>query len=387
MKPMSIAPRQGSGPGPGREVGQAVEQQHDLDHRPGLAPARRRGRRRRARAVRERVGVGEHRAGPDLLARRRARRRRARPSVDQDPLDRRLECAPRAPAASAAARSAAGHRAHPAAGVAPRARRTRPPRRGRGRRPTKAVPGSSGPASVPIRPWIANGTRTASEGMPRQLVGDRPVEDLRADRLEPALAVGRLEQRAGGRASAAASQRCRPRGVRVGVGRRPVARELRVRCARGSTTSPPARPSGNGANRYGSCTSTSSPWRARSRSRDDLRAQQRERVGARRGAHAGPQLLGHARAADDVAPLEHLDVEAGAREVGGGDQAVVAGADDDRVAHRAVQAHAGHRTTSARGCCRRSASGREADAASTRRSHATRKSPTSRAAQLGPDGE
>ena len=63
------------------------------------------------------------------------------------------------------------------------------------------------------------------------------------------------------------------------------------------------------------------------------RAQQRKRVGAGRGAHAGPQLLGHAGAADEVAALEHLHVEARARQVGGGDQAVVAGADDDRVAH------------------------------------------------------
>ena len=68
------------------------------------------------------------------------------------------------------------------------------------------------------------------------------------------------------------------------------------------------------------------------------RAQQRERVGARRGAHAGPQLLGHARAADDVAALEDLHVEPGARQVGGGDQAVVAGADDDRVRQRALAA-------------------------------------------------
>ena len=39
-------------------------------------------------------------------------------------------------------------------------------------------------------------------------------------------------------------------------------------------------------------------------------AQQRQRVGAGRGAHARPQLLGHARAADDVAPLEHVDAQA-----------------------------------------------------------------------------
>ena len=64
---------------------------------------------------------------------------------------------------------------------------------------------------------------------------------------------------------------------------------------------------------------------------DDLRPQQGERVCARRSAHAGPQLLGHARAADDVAALEDLDVEPRPRQVRGRDEAVVAGADDDRV--------------------------------------------------------
>jgi hypothetical protein len=68
---------------------------------------------------------------------------------------------------------------------------------------------------------------------------------------------------------------------------------------------------------------------------DDPPAQQRQRVRARRRAHAGPQLLGHARAADDLAPLEHEDVEPGARQVGGADQAVVARSDDDGVAHAA----------------------------------------------------
>ena len=93
------------------------------------------------------------------------------------------------------------------------------------------------------------------------------------------------------------------------------------------------RPSGNGANRHGSWTATLSPCAVQVEVADDLRPQQRERVGARRGADAGPQLLGHACAADDVAPLEDLDVEAGPGEVRRGDEAVVAGTDHDRVEH------------------------------------------------------
>ena len=61
--------------------------------------------------------------------------------------------------------------------------------------------------------------------------------------------------------------------------------------------------------------------------------QQRQRVRARRRAHARPQLLGHAGAADHVAALEALHREPGARQVSGGHQAVVAGADDGGVEH------------------------------------------------------
>ena len=68
---------------------------------------------------------------------------------------------------------------------------------------------------------------------------------------------------------------------------------------------------------------------------DDLRAQEGQRVGARRSAHTGPQLLRHARTPDDVAALEDLDLESGPRQVRGSDEAVVAGADDDRVQHGA----------------------------------------------------
>ena len=103
--------------GPGGEVGQPVEQQHHLHHRPRLPPARRRGQARQAGGD-HRVGVGEHRPGPDLPpalqhhAPRRAalhqhrldRRRRA------DAGARRLGRAPQRP----------GDRSHPSAGVAPR---------------------------------------------------------------------------------------------------------------------------------------------------------------------------------------------------------------------------------------------------------------------------
>ncbi len=64
---------------------------------------------------------------------------------------------------------------------------------------------------------------------------------------------------------------------------------------------------------------------------DDLRAQQADHVGEFGEAIAGEDLLGDRRAADDVAALEDHHLLAGARQIGAGDQAVVAGADDDRV--------------------------------------------------------
>ena len=64
---------------------------------------------------------------------------------------------------------------------------------------------------------------------------------------------------------------------------------------------------------------------------DDLRAQQADDVGELGEAIAGKDLLGHRRAADDVAAFQDHHLLAGARQIGAGDQAVVAGADDDRV--------------------------------------------------------
>ena len=64
---------------------------------------------------------------------------------------------------------------------------------------------------------------------------------------------------------------------------------------------------------------------------DDLGPQQADHVRELGEAVAREDLLGDRGAADDVAPLEHHDLLARAREVGAGDQAVVARADDDRV--------------------------------------------------------
>ena len=64
---------------------------------------------------------------------------------------------------------------------------------------------------------------------------------------------------------------------------------------------------------------------------DDLRAQHRDHVGGAADALAGPYLLGHARAAEQVAPLQHAHAQARAREIRGRCEAVVAAADDDRV--------------------------------------------------------
>ena len=57
---------------------------------------------------------------------------------------------------------------------------------------------------------------------------------------------------------------------------------------------------------------------------------------------ARPHLLGHAGAAEHIAALEHADAQAGAGQVGGGGEAVVPAADDDRVKGRvvSVRAHA-----------------------------------------------
>ena len=59
--------------------------------------------------------------------------------------------------------------------------------------------------------------------------------------------------------------------------------------------------------------------------------QQAHHVGELGEAIAREDFLGDRRAADDLAPLEHDHLLAGAREIRGRDQAVVAGADHDRI--------------------------------------------------------
>ncbi len=64
---------------------------------------------------------------------------------------------------------------------------------------------------------------------------------------------------------------------------------------------------------------------------DDLRAQQAHDVGILREAVPGEDLARAGGAADPVVAFENDDLLAGAGQVGRGDQAVVACADDDRV--------------------------------------------------------
>ena len=73
-----------------------------------------------------------------------------------------------------------------------------------------------------------------------------------------------------------------------------------------------------------------------SRSRHTCGAQHRQHIGAGRGAEAGRELLGDAGAADERTSLQHQRLEAGLGQVEGGDQAVVAAADDDGVLRRPV---------------------------------------------------
>ncbi len=64
---------------------------------------------------------------------------------------------------------------------------------------------------------------------------------------------------------------------------------------------------------------------------DDLRAQHADHVGRARDALPWPDLLGHARAAQQLPALEHAHAQAGPRQVRRRGQPVVAAAGDDRV--------------------------------------------------------
>ena len=71
-------------------------------------------------------------------------------------------------------------------------------------------------------------------------------------------------------------------------------------------------------------------------------AQHADHVGAGRRAEAGSELLGHAGAADELAPLEDQRLQARLRQVEAGDEAVVAPADD----HGVVTVRGGHQLSS-----------------------------------------
>ena len=70
---------------------------------------------------------------------------------------------------------------------------------------------------------------------------------------------------------------------------------------------------------------------------DDRRMEQAVDVGGGRDLVAGEGLLGDAGAADDIPPLEHQHALPGARQVAGGHQSVVPGADHDRVEVRGAR--------------------------------------------------
>jgi len=65
---------------------------------------------------------------------------------------------------------------------------------------------------------------------------------------------------------------------------------------------------------------------------DDPRVEQADRVAGDRIAEARVELLGHRRAADDMAALQHGNRQTGPRQIAGACQAIVTAADDDGVA-------------------------------------------------------
>ena len=64
---------------------------------------------------------------------------------------------------------------------------------------------------------------------------------------------------------------------------------------------------------------------------DDLGTEQTVDVARGGDLEAGPQFFGDRAAAEQLAALQHQHRAAGAGEVGGGDEAVMASADDDGV--------------------------------------------------------
>src|SRR3546814_2197064 len=64
---------------------------------------------------------------------------------------------------------------------------------------------------------------------------------------------------------------------------------------------------------------------------DDLGLEQAHRVAGDAVAESRVEFLRHRRAADDTSPLDHANLEARLGEIEGADEAVMPGADDDRV--------------------------------------------------------
>ena len=103
---------------------------------------------------------------------------------------------------------------------------------------------------------------------------------------------------------------------------------------------------------------------------DDLRVQQRDRIGGDRVAKPGVELLGDRGAADHCAPLEHGDLEPRRRQVRGAHQPVVSATDDQCIAApvaalravthgstRAPEPAAGRFAESGRACAARNCAG------------------------------
>ena len=75
---------------------------------------------------------------------------------------------------------------------------------------------------------------------------------------------------------------------------------------------------------------------------DDLRIEERHRIGGDRISKAGMEFFRRRRAADDRAPLQNGDLQACSGEIGGRGEPVVASANDDDVQHRAPCASDAH---------------------------------------------
>ena len=247
VKPMSIAPAPRLLAGPGREVGQPVQQHHHLHHRarPGASPSGA-ARPRPGAAVRTGSAFESTRPRAHLLPalEHHARGARRPPPAPARPAPRAAPARPPPRPRSAARPSPRPcRRARSPTRPAPR-----PPGRGRGRSRRTPCPGRRGRPACRSAPGSRTARAPPRRGCPRSSAATEPVEDPRPDRLQPALAVGRLgQQRPGPRGRRAPSARRTPRSRRR---RRATSRARAARaCARALDHVTTLRPSGNGANR------------------------------------------------------------------------------------------------------------------------------------------